>query len=382
MNPVLIFGAGKTGRGFAAHVCARAGVPFALIDRDRALVSALRDAGSFRVAVLGRNEVVRLAPAFVAHVDDDWQEAFDGAELAFTAVFGTNLAALGRRLAPVLARRLARHPERTLDIITLENLAHAAATLRAATLGGLDPALTPGIAARIGFVEGIVLKTCLAPPAWVSENDPLRLVAQDLFRIPCDADAFVGPARRLPDLEPLPRFGHQLVRKIYTYNGINAVISYVGAQLGHRELSAATCDAAILPLARCAGVEAGLGLIGEYGFSADEQRAWTDQAIAKFADAAIPDPIERNAADPERKLSRDDRLVGPALLCLKHGGEPRAFARGIAAAMRYRDGQKPSPLERLGSIDAVLTQVCGLSIDEPLASLVRAAARDQASGRG
>ncbi len=336
MNPVLIFGAGKTGRGFAAHVCARADVPFALIDRDRALVAALRDAGSFRVTVLGRNEVVRLEPAFVAHVDDDWQDAFDAADLAFTAVFGNNLAELGVTLGRALARRQARQPQRSLDIVTLENLAHAAATLRAATIARLDPALAPAIVARTGFVEGIVLKTCLASTR-DNQRDPLRVLAQNLFRIPCDADAFVGPRRPLPDLEPLTRFDHQLVRKIYTYNGINAVISYVGASRGHRELSAATVDPVIQALARRAGVEAGHGLIGEYGFDAVEQRAWTDQAIAKFADPMIPDPIGRNAADPERKLQRDDRLVGPALLARRHGVEPTAFARAIAAAMRYHD---------------------------------------------
>ncbi|MBA3848344.1 MAG: hypothetical protein H0X45_17070 [Planctomycetes bacterium] len=357
-------------------------MPFALIDRDRALVASLRHAGSFRVTVLGRNEVVRLEPAFVAHVDDDWQDAFDAAGLAFTAVFGNNLGELGVTLALALARRHARHPERPLDIITLENLAHAAATLRAATIGALDPAQADAVAARTGFIEGIVLKTCLAPPAGLADRDPLRVLAQDLFRIPCDADAFVGPGRPLPDLEPLPRFGHQLVRKIYTYNGINAVISYVGALRGHRELSAATIDPVILPLARRAGVEAGHGLIGAYGFSAVEQRAWTDQAIAKFADPMIPDPIGRNAADPERKLQRDDRLVGPALLALEHGVEPTAFARAIAAAMRYCDAGKPSPLERLGSIDAVLTQVCGLVIDEPLAAMVRDAARDEVASGG
>ncbi|HYE07737.1 MAG TPA: hypothetical protein VEL07_19620 [Planctomycetota bacterium] len=382
MNPVLIFGAGRTGRGFAAHACARAGVPFALIDRDRALIAALRDAASFRVEVLGREEVVRLEPAFVAHVDDDWQDAFDAAGLAFTAVFGNNLGALGGTLARALTRRHARHPRRPLDIITLENLAHAAATLRAATIGALDATVADAVAARTGFVEGIVLKTCLAPRADVAGRDPLRVLAQDLFRIPCDADAFVGPRRPLPDLDPLPRFGHQLVRKIYTYNGINAVISYVGAARGHRELSAATADPAILALARRAGAEAGHGLIGAYGFAGAEQRAWTDQAIAKFADPAIPDPIARNAADPERKLQRDDRLVGPALLALEHGVEPTAFASAIVAAMGYRDAGAPSQLERLGSIDAVLSRVCGLAIDGPLAALVRAAARDEAPSRG
>jgi len=38
--------------------------------------------------------------------------------------------------------------------------------------------------------------------------------------------------------------------------------------------------------------------------------------------------------EPIRKLSRSERLVGPALLSLTHGGHPSAIAAVIAAALR------------------------------------------------
>ena len=63
--------------------------------------------------------------------------------------------------------------------------------------------------------------------------------------------------------------------------------------------------------------------------------------MAKYQDTAIRDPIERNARDPVRKLSRYDRLMGPTYLCLKHGLPCENLAVGVAAALRYPGASMP-----------------------------------------
>lgn len=374
--PVVIFGAGKTGRGFLAHVCARAGRSFILVDRDRTLVAALAAAGSYPVENLRTGDVGWLTPASVLHVDDDaWFPAFAATDLCFTAVFGNNLPALGARIGDAV---LARGGAGPLDIVTAENMTRSARALRDAVANAIPEARREALLGSVGFVEAMVLKTCLGPGRGQQE---LAIRAQDLFRLPCDGDASVGPSRALPDIEPLTRFNEQLTRKIFTYNCINAIISYVGAARGYHELSAAARDPDIDALATRGGEETSRGLVAEFGFDADEQRAWVLDALRKFRDPHIPDPIERNAADPARKLARDDRLVGPALLALKHGVEPRAIVRGIVAATGYRDGTQPSPVERThGSLRAVLLATCGLREDEPLFERVVAAAACSSGG--
>lgn len=69
--------------------------------------------------------------------------------------------------------------------------------------------------------------------------------------------------------------------------------------------------------------------IEEFGFDKNEQEEWMNAAFAKFRDKNIPDPIERNAADPVRKLARSDRLIGPALLAVKHGIDPTGLIEAI-----------------------------------------------------
>jgi mannitol-1-phosphate 5-dehydrogenase len=380
---VVVFGAGRTGRGLASVLCARSAIPVTLVDRDAAVVERLRAAGKYRMRVLGGahdGAIEELRPALVAALGDEraWRDAFIAADAAFCAIVGTNLSALAQPLARALSARFEKRGAAPFNLFTCENLSHAAAVLREATLSALPPTQRSAIAAATGFAEAMVLTTSLGPSD--AKADPLEVRTQDSFRLPCDAEAFVGGAPAIAGLDPLTRFSHQLVRKIYTYNSINAVVSYLGAERGHRDLADAARDAAIAPLARQAGEEASAALIAEFGFDRAEQATWAASAMAKFEDPAIPDPIARNGADPARKLASEDRLVGPALLALKLGGKPLALARGIASATCYRDDGKASLLEQHGSIAAVLAATAGLAADHPLVALAERAAQAAAHG--
>jgi mannitol-1-phosphate 5-dehydrogenase len=379
LEPVVIIGAGRTGRGLAAVLCQRSQLPVVLVDRDQALVTALRAAGSYAVSVLGSRpaQSITIHPRQVYHLSErSWHRQAERARVLFTAVFGTNLAGLAADLAAIA---LARHAAGAgpLDIITCENLTHAARVLRDATAQAM-PSGSPSLSScRISFVEAMVLTTSLAS---ATPEQPLTVRPQNAFRLPCDGDALQAGNPGITGLEGLPRFEHQLQRKIYTYNGINAVISYLGAQRGHLELAAATRDPEITPWAIQAGQEASAALIAQYGFSEAEQLQWQTDALAKFADQDIPDPILRNAADPARKLARDDRLVGPALLALTHGVKPLALSRGIVAAAEYCTPSEPSLLQRHGSLEAVLKATAGLDADHPLLALVTASAKTHRHG--
>ena len=373
-HTAVIFGAGRTGRGLAAAMCANSAVPFVLVDRDAVLIEALSQAGEYSLTVLGGG-TARLRPLQMSTVDStEWHGAFLKATVCFTAVVGTNFPSLAGSLAKALLARHEAGVTTPLNIITCENLNNAAKALRDAVSPALPSDVRATILSRTGFIEGMVLTTCLGPAD--AKHDRLEVRAQNAFRLPCDRDAFVGDVPPIKGLEPLAEFSNQLARKIFTYNGINAVISYLGAEFGHTDLAPAARDPRIAPLALQAGDEAGAGLIAEYGFDAAEQERWRDAAIGKFQDESIPDPISRNAADPARKLARDDRLIGPALLALKAGREPVALARGIVSAMRFRDEGKSTLLERHGSLESVLTNVCKLTHDEPLFKLVVRVAAD------
>ena len=59
----------------------------------------------------------------------------------------------------------------------------------------------------------------------------------------------------------------------------------------------------------------------------------------------MEDPLTRIAQDPKRKLARNDRLVGPALLCLKHGRLPYYLARSAAMMFYFQNPKDAAAVE-------------------------------------
>ncbi len=127
--------------------------------------------------------------------------------------------------------------------------------------------------------------------------------------------------------------------------------------------------------------ESAHALIHEFGFDEQEHKQFQQLARRKYENPDLCDQIERNARDSKRKLGVNERLVGPALLCLQHGREPLAYARAIAAACLYAGSEDAGTAEvqallHEGGTTAVLQAVAGLASDHPLCMMVCAACEE------
>ena len=83
----------------------------------------------------------------------------------------------------------------------------------------------------------------------------------------------------------------------------------------------------------------------------------------------LQDMLSRVAADPKKKLSRNNRFVGPALLCIKHHILPFYLAKGIAYGFLYREESDPASVEITDyvekyGIEKALETYCGLGEEE------------------
>jgi len=371
MAEVIIFGAGKTGRGFIGYLCHSSGYTLTFVDKNEELVRQLNEEKQYKINILGdpaKNITLSNYHAFVSD-DKRWMSHFCNASMAFVSVVGTNFPSLAPLLCKAIEKRYHLYPEQPFNIITCENYTSAAAYLRR-LITGLCPntSLQKWIHSHVGIVEAMVLCTSLDPSG---DDHPLTINNQPFYELPCDAEAFRGDPPPLTGLKPLRNFSHQLERKIYTYNCINAIISYMGACKGYQWLWEAAEDKEILQVAHQAGQEISQALIAEYGFDPTEQAQWIQAAISKFSNRNIPDPIERNAADVRRKLSRNDRLTGPALLCLKHHITPSAIIKGMIAAFSYNDkGFSVLRYIEKEGVEKVIHEICGLDPGEPLFNLI------------
>ena len=252
-NTAFIFGAGKTGRGFAAHLAFLGGYEIVLVDKSPELVAELKEAGQYNIEVLNNKEkncTISISCAFEVE-DVSWHPLFVTANVVFTAVFGNNLATLAKILSEALHQRFTSNPAEPLTIITCENLANAARYLKEQVMCNFDEAQKNWLSEKVGFSELIIFRTCLEAG---KDQPPLTIRAQNFFELPCDGAAIKG-SLHVSGLKPLMNFKNQLRRKIYTYNCINAVITYLGAQKGYTQLYEAGNDEAVLAVARKAGSE-------------------------------------------------------------------------------------------------------------------------------
>lgn len=368
----LIFGAGKTGRGFAAHLAFLGGYNIILVDKNRQLVADLKKAHQYDIQIVDNEKMsctIKVSGTY--HIEDiSWQEDFVSTSLVFTSVFGNNLEALAKYFAMALDKRYIENPSQVITIITCENMTGAAGFLKRMVLKNIGEEKEKWLFECVGFSESIIFRTCLEAG---NNQPPLTIHAQNFFELPCDGDAIKEPLH-VYGLKPLKNFSNQLRRKIFTYNCINAVITYLGAIKGYGQLYEAGNDAEILETARKAAHETSLAQVAEFGFDSKEQQEWVEAAFVKFADKNIPDPIERNGADPARKLAKDDRLIGPALLALKHNIYPEGLLAGIKACFEYHDPKNNFKIaDMIGEkgIDSILEEICGLSKEEKLFELIK-----------
>jgi mannitol-1-phosphate 5-dehydrogenase len=156
--------------------------------------------------------------------------------------------------------------------------------------------------------------------------------------------------------------------KLFGHNAIHALLGYLAAERGYSAMSDIAADRELLEIGRTAFIdECGAALIAKYAGTGDELftpagfRDYAEDLLIRMHNPFLQDAVARICRDPQRKLSWGDRLVGTMHLALAHGIEPRNMARGVLAALRFRqpDAEITAP-----GVAATLRETWGTSADE------------------
>lgn len=373
-----IFGAGKIARGFIAHLLKLSGFKITFIEKSQELVALLKQRRRYKVHIMGAPEKSICIEGFEVVSSGDTQSVakrIAEAGVIFVSIGGPNLP----QIVPLLVAgvQLAATAGRTtpLNIILCENYFQPGAWLRQMIVEHLTPKVRDWFQQYVGIVETMVLRSSIEPTEQMRAEDPLSLKAQDMWEMPADNEAFVGPVPPIRGLVPKEKFRASLTRKLYTYNAINAVFAYQGYLKGYQLLSDAANDPELIREAEACSREAGEALCKRFGFDPEDQRRFAASAVAKYQKREIVDPIERNARDPIRKLSRNDRLVGPACLALDEGVRPAALSCAIAAGLLYDNANDPAArkiqalIQRAG-LAVALRKICGINDHHDLVQMI------------
>lgn len=373
----VIFGAGKIARGFIGHLLYLSEIPFVFVERAENLVSLINERGKYTVNLLGhpeKNCEVTGARAYCFGQEEEVAQSIAEADAVFTAVGGKNLASL----LPILKKGIERKAEKggNLNIVTCENWKQPAAILKSGVEEILSKEAKQYFADHVGVTEAVIMRSAIEPDRELLKKDPLAVNVQDFWELPVDASRIAGELPAVKGLKLVPEFTGFLERKFYTYNAANGTVSYIGALLGYEKLADAAHDERIVRILDGVYQETARALSQKHHFPLEEQLAFTLTSKKKLQDHTIVDFIERNARDPLRKLSRDDRLVGSARLVQEYGMEPHNLCIAIGAAIYYENeedefARELARIRREEGVDAVLENVCGLEAHESLGMLVK-----------
>jgi mannitol-1-phosphate 5-dehydrogenase len=381
MPTIVQFGAGAIGRGFMGQLWTEGGFEVDFLDVDPRLVAELDRRRSYPLRLVDTNEridlqiePIRARPA--GGLGGEIPRLIGDCAFVCTAV-GVNAFT---HLAEPLARsvRFRSSSEKPLNILCCENQRGAASILRQAVADELKrEGISPWeyFEECVAFVDSSVGRMVPPPSPDTLAEDPLLIIAEPYKELPFDGEAWYGPVPPIPGLLPKHRFDGYVARKLFTHNGGHALLAYEGHLKGHTYLWECAEDPSLVAELTGYWQETGAALVAAYGLDAGEQRAHQADLLRRFGNRALGDIVTRVARDPARKLRRDDRLVGAALLCLDHGITPAHAARAIAAALQFEAPGDPTAAEvrkavERGGVRGALAALSGVPADSPLADLV------------
>jgi mannitol-1-phosphate 5-dehydrogenase len=379
MKQAIIFGAGNIGRGFIGQLYSESGYEVTFVDVDRPLLDTLNERGRYiiRLVTNEQTEEVAVGPVRALHSGDldAVAEAVSRAEIGATAVGAGILKHIAPAVAAGIARRAQLGVTAPFNLILCENLHGAAEIFRAMVLAALPAEHHAYLAAHIGFVDTVIAR--MVPPLTpeMRAQDPSLIIVEPYKELPVDRDGFVGAPPPIVGMIPYAPFSFFTDRKLYIHNAGHAVLGYLGYLAGYEYGYQSLADDEIYLQARGAMEESALALTRKYRPAPGALMANIEDLLHRFGNRALGDTILRLGRDPVRKLAHSDRLVGAALNALAQGVTPVNLVTGIAAGLRFAHPDDPVAQQvqvqlKEQGVESVLTDVCGLAPDEPLAGMI------------
>jgi mannitol-1-phosphate 5-dehydrogenase len=344
MNGVAVhFGAGNIGRGFVGLILHRAGYQVVFVDVVDAVIDALNSTPSYLVKEVGLDSAEELVDNYRA-INSRSDEPAAIAEIAAADIVTTAVGPTVLKLvAPVIAAGLRKRPDGTapLVIMACENAINATDVLGGHLRSLVPDAEWPAVAAKAVFANTAVDRIVPAQ----STEDGLDVTVESYFEWAIERPPFGGNEPSIPDATWVDDLAPYIERKLFTVNTGHAATAYHGFVRGIRKLSDALDDEVVRTAVEGVLAETTQLLVAKHEFTAEAQQAYVDKILQRFANPYLPDTVDRVGRQPLRKLSRAERLIGPAAELADRGIRPRHLLATVDAALSFDVSDDPESVE-------------------------------------
>ncbi|MGI6172462.1 MAG: hypothetical protein ACOYI8_01020 [Christensenellales bacterium] len=379
MKRAVVYGAGKIGRSFIGRILADSGFDVCFLDILHEVVDGINANGGYTIRIVSEGgEAYKAVKSVRAlhSLTDDARAEIARCDIACTCV-GANSLPL---IAPILAQSIVERMKKgggALDILLCENQIGADALMHGWIYECLSEEEKAWAEQHVGLVQASIGCTATLRDAQEPAENPPVVTVDSYSELPVDKAGFRGAIPDILGLFPYTPFDFYIKRKLFLHNGGHTICAYLGYEKGYTYIWEAIADLEIHSAVEAFMQASGKALIARFG---EEIRENVEQMIpsllSRFADRALMDTTARVGADPIRKLRRNDRLTGAALLAVEQEVDPAPIVRGICAALRY-DNPNDAAAQELrralteNGIDFVLQTVLELAPEEALYNIVR-----------
>src|SRR5699024_8409180 len=140
----------------------------------------------------------------------------------------------------------------------------------------------------------------------------LDVTVEDFYEWAVERVPFGGHEPEIPGITWVGDLEPYIERKLFTANTGHATTAWHGWAAGPAPSTEAIRDPAVAVEVETVLAETSALLSAQHGFSEEEMASYRSKVLGRFANTALPDPVERVGRGPLRKLSREDRIIGPA----------------------------------------------------------------------
>lgn len=142
----------------------------------------------------------------------------------------------------------------------------------------------------------------------------------------------------------------------------SCIIAYLGWKKGYTDYGQVANDEEILKLLDQNYEITNRVLCKEFGYDEKDQAEFALLSRNKFTDTTIVDTVARNARQPQRKLGRAERIIGPMLVIDKYGEDTSVLEQTAAVMLMYtNDGEDEwDEIRKNTTPEEILENICGL----------------------
>lgn len=368
----VMYGAGNIGRGFIGMLFSASGYEVTFIDVAENLIDALNREKKYPVRIVSNEGFEDIEVENISAVNGNHTgaaaEAIAEADIMATAV-GVNIL---KYIVPNLAAGIRSRMEKgggPLNIIICENLIDADKLLAKLIKAELTETEQLWFDKNIGLAEASIGRMVPVQTEEMKAGNPLRICVEQYDFLPVDKAAFKGEMPKIKNMVPFEPFDFYIKRKLYVHNMGHAVCAYLGLYTHRDYIFEAIDDVDIQSIVQNAMLESAIALTHKYHMPTEDLVRHFQNLLYRFTNRALKDTCRRVGADPRRKLSPADRLIGASLLCLEGSISPVFISVGTAAAVYeyIRENSLPQSAEQAVM---VLENVCALEKDHPLYNYV------------